>query len=58
MANFVTISILWDYLEAKRGDLGLSNEDFLRAVRANLRWEGRAQAGWPGRDESREQLLL
>lgn len=32
MANFVVIFILWNSLEAKRGDLGVSNEDFLRAV--------------------------
>lgn len=58
MANFVTIFTLWDCLVANKGDLGLSNEDFLWAITANLRWESRAQADWPGNTRSREQLLL
>lgn len=58
MANFVIIFVLWNYLEARRGDLGVSNEDFLQAIGANLGWESRAQADWPGKRQSREQLLL
>lgn len=60
MANFVTISILWDYSETETCDLGLSNEDFLRAIRAYLHWKGSAQGGWLERagEEPRAAVAL